>query len=187
MPEALFRVKVNEKILYLTFDDGPDPDSTPQLLEILNACSVKVTFFCSGKSAEKYPELITHIKSSGHLTGNHGYDHRNGWKTNTSGYVADVEKASAFTSDRIFRPPYGRITLRQRRRLRDYKLVFWDIMAYDFDSTLNDVDCLKIITKKMRPGSIIILHDTPASCANRITGTFIAYALSKGYCFGLIG
>ena len=117
-PEALFRIKTTEKLLYLTFDDGPDPESTPVLLEILEKHNIKVIFFCNGRAAEKYPELIGQIKSQGHLIGNHGYNHLDGWRTSTEKYIADVENAAGFTSSDLFRPPYGRLSLGQYRKLK---------------------------------------------------------------------
>ena len=132
--DALLRIKTAEKVLYLTFDDGPDPLSTPQLLSILKQNDVSALFFCTGIAAEKYPELINKIRQEGHMTGNHGYSHYNGWKTNSRKYVNDVIRASGLTSDKLFRPPFGRLTLRQKRLLKSFKIVFWDIMAYDFDN-----------------------------------------------------
>jgi peptidoglycan/xylan/chitin deacetylase (PgdA/CDA1 family) len=185
-PEALFRIKTTEKVLYLTFDDGPDPDSTPQLLDILKTHDIKALFFCTGKLAEKYPDLMNQICAEGHLIGNHGYSHLNGWRTNTLIYVNDVIKASVFTSGKIFRPPYGRLSFRQKRLLKSYRLVFWDLMAYDFDITFGSEKCLKVLKDKIRPGSIIVLHDTITSCVNKIIGEFITYSVRNGYRFELI-
>jgi peptidoglycan/xylan/chitin deacetylase (PgdA/CDA1 family) len=186
-PEALFRIMAAEKLLYLTFDDGPDPLSTPQLLDILRKHAVPAVFFCTGVAAEKYPELISLIRKGGHLTGNHGYSHYDGWKTDNLTYINDVNRAAGLTSDKIFRPPFGRITFRQKRLLKSFNIVFWDIMAYDFDSSFGNKRSLEILKRKIRPGSIIVLHDTASSCANKILNEFIEYALSEGYRFGIIG
>jgi peptidoglycan/xylan/chitin deacetylase (PgdA/CDA1 family) len=80
-PGAFFRFRTREKVLCLTFDDGPDPESTPEILEILAARKVKALFFCTGRNAELYPRLVQQIRAAGHITGNHGFDHLNGWKT----------------------------------------------------------------------------------------------------------
>jgi peptidoglycan/xylan/chitin deacetylase (PgdA/CDA1 family) len=185
-PEALFRIKAAEKLLYLTFDDGPDPLSTPQVLDILRKHAVPAVFFCRGVTAEKYPELISLIRKEGHLTGNHGYSHYDGWKTDTLTYINDVNRAAGLTSDKIFRPPFGRITFRQRRLLKSFKIVFWDIMAYDFDSSFGNKRSLEILKRKIRPGSIIVLHDSVSSCANSILEEFINYSIREGYRFGII-
>jgi peptidoglycan/xylan/chitin deacetylase (PgdA/CDA1 family) len=184
-PEALFRIKTAEKLLYLTFDDGPDPFSTPQLLGILNKHNISALFFCTGAATEKYPELIKGIRSGGHLTGNHTYSHPDGWKTDSLTYVNDIKRAAGLTSDKLFRPPFGRLSLRQYRQLKPFKIVFWDIMAYDFDSSFGSTRSLEILKRKIRPGSIIVLHDTQASCAKEILEEFIKYALREGYRFDL--
>lgn len=186
-PEAIFRIRTAEKILYLTLDDGPDPVSTPQMLDILKTHDIKALFFCNGEAAEKYSDLMNQIREEGHLIGNHGYNHFDGWKTDSVKYINDVIRASNVTSDRIFRPPFGRLSNRQKKRLTEsYKLLFWDIMAYDFDVTFGSEKSLKILKDKIRPGSIIVLHDTAASCANTIIAEFLAFAISSGYRFELI-
>ncbi len=183
-PEALFRIKTDTKLLYLTFDDGPDPYSTPQLLGILGRYNVKALFFCSGQAAEQHPGLIDLINSGGHLTGNHGYLHFDGWSTPSARYLDDVEKAATLTSAVLFRPPFGHMRFRQYRTLKDrYRIVLWDIMPYDFDKNFGISRSLNILKRKIRPGSIIVLHDNPASCAVSILPRFIDYAVSCGYRF----
>lgn len=185
-PEALFRVKTKEKILYLTFDDGPDPESTPCLLNILDSFDIKAIFFCSGKAAEKYPELIGKIKSKGHIIGNHGYSHLNGLKTPAGKYCEDVRIASDLTSDRIFRPPYGRISIRQYRRLRKFfSIVLWDIMPYDFDDDFGASRALNVLKKLIRPGSVIVLHDNPDSSCKIILKEFLENSIRENFRFGL--
>jgi len=183
-PEAIFRIKTTEKLLLLTFDDGPHPASTPLILEILSSHHINAIFFCTGIKSEKYPDLVEKIKSSGHVVGNHGYSHLNGWKTSRSSYIADIERADRLTSPDFFRPPYGRLTPGQYNSLKNkYKIFFWDLMPYDFDTALGVTDVLNIIKKNMRPGSIIVLHDSPLSCATRLLEEFLEYANSEGYRF----
>jgi len=185
-PEALFRVKTTEKILYLTFDDGPHPGSTPFLLDILDRYNIKSVFFCSGKAAEEYPEFIKKIRSKGHIIGNHGYSHLDGWKTSTKKYCEDVLIAAGLTSDNLFRPPYGRLSIRQYYILRkSFKIVLWDIMPYDFDTGFGMEKSLGTLTRMIRPGSVIVLHDTPVSSSTKFLGEFLDLAISKNYRFGL--
>jgi peptidoglycan/xylan/chitin deacetylase (PgdA/CDA1 family) len=185
-PDAVFRIKTSEKILFLTFDDGPDPESTPEVLDILNRNNVRAIFFCNGKAAEKYPDMIEKIKETGHLIGNHGYDHLNGWKTSTDKYCDDVNRASLFTSGNLFRPPYGRLTIKQYRRLRkSFRIIFWDIMCYDFDRNFGAERSLHILNKKIHSGSIIVLHDTPEATNKIFIKDFIKTTVSKGYKFEL--
>jgi peptidoglycan/xylan/chitin deacetylase (PgdA/CDA1 family) len=183
-PGSISRVKTAEKVLYLTFDDGPDPMSTPSLLAILRKHNIKVIFFCPGNSAVKFPDLMKQITGEGHFTGNHSYSHRDGWRTGTTQYVDDVMKATESTSARLFRPPFGRLTLRQYYKLKKkFQIVFWDIMPYDFDKSFGSEKSLDILKKYIRPGSVIVLHDSPTSCAELILDEFLSFAVEKGYRF----
>jgi peptidoglycan/xylan/chitin deacetylase (PgdA/CDA1 family) len=183
-PGALFRLKTSEKVLCLTFDDGPDPGSTPELLNILINYNIKAFFFCDGKAAEKYPELVRKIIINGHSIGNHGYNHLNGWKTSTGKYCNDIYCASQFTSDNLLRLPYGRIRFNQFRQLRkQFRIIFWDVMPYDFDKSFSSEKSLAVLNKKIRPGSIIVLHDTQYSTWKYFLKDFIEISISKGYKF----
>ncbi|MCU0461462.1 MAG: polysaccharide deacetylase family protein [Bacteroidales bacterium] len=183
-PKALFRIISPGKTVCLTFDDGPHPESTPQLLKILDSENVRAVFFCSGEAAEKYPGLINEIRRNGHLIGNHGYYHFCGWRTSAKKYFENAEKAAQFTSSTLFRPPYGRIRLNQYQRLKkQFRIVFWDIMSFDFDSSFGADRSLHILKKKLRPGSIIVLHDTPGSNCRMFLQDFIKATISKGYRF----
>jgi peptidoglycan-N-acetylglucosamine deacetylase len=185
--DALFRIKSSEKTLYLTFDDGPDPVSTLKLLDILDQYDIKAQFFCSGRSAEQYPELVQDIITRGQLLGNHGFHHLNGWVTPLSEYVSDASDAEMLTSTDFFRPPYGRLRFDQYRLLkRRYKIVLWDLMPYDFDLTFGTGRVLRTLKRKIRPGSIIVLHDTSHSLACEILEEFIEFALNEEYRFGLL-
>jgi peptidoglycan-N-acetylglucosamine deacetylase len=183
-PDAIFRIKSSGKTLCLTFDDGPDPDSTPFLIGILKKYDIRGIFFCDGRAAERHQDLVCMLKADGHLIGNHGYSHLSGWTTSTEEYLKDVEEAEAFTSPVLFRPPFGRLTREQYKILaKKYRLFFWDVMPYDFDSDLGSTGSLKILKRKIRKGSVIVLHDTKTSSANTIIEEFIKYALGKGYRF----
>ena len=183
-PDAIFRIKTRSKELYLTFDDGPDPDSTPRILDILDAHNISALFFCSGQQAEEYPALMALIVSKGHIVGNHGYHHLNGWTTNTYVYIQNILKNAKSTSQHLLRPPYGRIRPSQYRQLSEnYRIVFWDIMSYDFDSHLRSEKVLSMLKKKIRPGSVIVLHDKVTSSVLSFLEEFIEYAGGKGYKF----
>jgi peptidoglycan-N-acetylglucosamine deacetylase len=183
-PKVLFREKTTEKVLFLTFDDGPDVISTVQLLNILAKHKIKAVFFCSGKAASENPDLINKIKSDGHIVGNHGFDHRNGLFRSKQKYLKDVSKASEFTSDSLFRPPFGRLRCNQYRELKNtYRIILWDLMPYDFDREFGSIRTLSVLKKLVRPGSVIVLHDKEKSCAPGILNEFLEYALNEGYRF----
>ncbi|MFZ2340615.1 MAG: polysaccharide deacetylase family protein [Bacteroidales bacterium] len=184
LPGAIFRIRTDEKLLCLTFDDGPDPETTPAILDILAAHNVKAIFFCRGSAAEINHGLVTRIKSEGHLAGNHGYRHLDGWKTNTQVYLRNFAAAVPFTSGTLLRPPRGRIRPRQYRELSgSYRIVFWDLMPYDFDNRLDGARVLEIMKRKIKPGSVIVLHDTASSSVLSFLDEFIRFALSEGYKF----
>lgn len=186
-PKAVFRISGPQKALYLTFDDGPDPVSTPEVIDILAKYNVRAMFFLNGRNAEMYPRLVGAIKASGHLVGNHGYDHINGWLSATRKYLANVSSGAQLSSDRWFRPPYGRLRYRQYLKLsRSYKIVFWDVMPYDFDQKFGKELSLKVLREKVRAGSIIVLHDTESSSCVSILSAFLEHALGCGYLFKIL-
>ena len=184
--DAVFRITTEEKTVCFTFDDGPDPESTPFLLALLRRNNIKAMFFFSGCKAEQHQNIVKQVIEEGHLVGNHGFYHINGWFSSCDKYIGNVEQAERFTSSQWFRPPYGRLGLRQYHRLKKrYKIVFWDIMPYDFDKSFSPVDVLNIMKKKLRRGSIIVLHDVSGSPALAILDSFIDFAKKRGYSFML--
>jgi peptidoglycan/xylan/chitin deacetylase (PgdA/CDA1 family) len=183
-PEAVFRIKTRNKELCLTFDDGPSPHSTPQILDILEANNIRGLFFCSGQEAEKYPSLISLISSKGHIIGNHGYNHLDGYVTNTQVYIRNFSNGAKFTSENIMRPPYGRIRTSQYSELsKNYRVFFWDLMPYDFDPRMTSQKVLNNLKKRIRNGSVIVLHDKPSSSVLSFLDEFIKYAKDNGYRF----
>ncbi len=185
-PEALFREKTTEKILYLTFDDGPDIISTLPLLNILAKHRIRAVFFCSGKSASESPDLINKIKSDGHIIGNHGYNHLNGLFTSKQNYLTDIKSAAESTSDSIFRPPYGRLRINQYREIKkSYSIIMWDVMPYDFDKKFGSGRSLSVLKKMVRPGSVVVLHDTRGSTVLEFLEDFILFATGCSYSFRL--
>lgn len=185
-PEAIFRLDTTDRAICLTFDDGPDPGSTGQIVRILNNSGIKGVFFCSGKKAEKYPDLVRLLEENRHVIGNHGFNHPDGWKTSIAGYIDDISRASELNGTHLFRPPYGRIKLRQYRLLiKRFSIFFWDLMPYDFDKGFSKEDSLNVLKRKIRPGSIIVFHDTPFAVSKDILPDFIKYAHENGYRFVL--
>jgi peptidoglycan/xylan/chitin deacetylase (PgdA/CDA1 family) len=180
-PEAVFRIKTSEKLLYLTFDDGPHPGSTPLILQILKDHNIKSVFFCSGVHAERNPDLIKKIRSDGHLIGNHGYNHFDGWKTSFTQYISDIYRSDRIIGSQLLRPPYGHLTLSQYNELKEkFRIIIWDLMPYDFDKSWGAVKSLAVMKRKIRRGAIIVLHDTTESSCAEILPEFINFAENEG-------
>jgi peptidoglycan/xylan/chitin deacetylase (PgdA/CDA1 family) len=183
-PGTVCRIITDRKELYLTFDDGPHPDSTRRIVDILGKYGIKCLFFCTGKQVHQYPGLINLLTSHGHLIGNHGYYHPDGWKMHVNDYLEDIEMAAGVIDSRFFRPPFGRMRPAQFRELKKRFVIFlWDIMAYDFDRGYGSERSLRILKRKIRPGSVIVLHDSPSSSSGEFLEEFLNYALSLGYSF----
>lgn len=160
----------DEKAVYLTFDDGPDPVITPWVLETLNARKARATFFCLGKNVEAYPGIYEKIRANGHSVGIHGYEHVDGWTTSTKKYRENLEKCDGLIDSRLFRPPFGRISLLQYLEIRKkYKIVMWDIMPGDFREFEDPEKMLGYVIRNLKKGSIITLHDNPKA-ANKLRG-----------------
>lgn len=159
--DSIWRMDKKESTIYLTFDDGPIPEITPWVLDILKEYGINATFFCVGDNISKNPKLFERIKNEGHQVGNHTFNHLKGWKVKKDIYCENVEKCQALTKTNLFRPPYGRIKKNQYKLLsREYKVVFWDVLSYDYDKFITSEKCLDNSIKYTRNGSIIVFHDS---------------------------
>ncbi len=148
------------KDVYLTFDDGPIPEVTPWVLDTLSSLGVKATFFCIGQNVANNQAIFERLKAEGHAVGNHTWDHPSGWRTSARAYYRTVLMCQTMTGTDMFRPPYGRITNRQINALRKrFQVVMWDVLAGDFEDGLTGADCVDMVMRKVRPGSIIVFHD----------------------------
>ena len=158
-PGAFFRINDHEKVLYLTFDDGPDPVSTPEVIDILAKYNVCAMFFLNGRNAEMYPHLLSAIKASGHVTGNHGYDHLDGWFTSTRNYLSNVSSGASFSSERWFRPPYGSYNddIRAIAKEEGASIVLWNLTPDDWKNP-GEAIIRKRVTSSVKDGSIVLLH-----------------------------
>jgi len=156
----LWQVKTGKKTVYLTFDDGPIPDLTEEILEILAKYNAKATFFCVGENVERYPDIYNRILESGHSTGNHTHRHLKGWSVNCANYVSDIREAGKLIYSGLFRPPYGLMTYKQAKTLaKDYKVVMWSALTRDYDPAVGNEECLQIALEGLKPGAIIVFHD----------------------------
>ena len=208
-PKLVWQIPTDEKNLYLSFDDGPIPEVTPWVLETLNQYNAKATFFCVGNNISKYPEIYSEILNNGHSTGNHSFNHINGWKTSNKIYFEEVEKCEKeiensflHTPDpsekegklslqirnpkSLFRPPYGKITPSQYSFLnKKYKIIMWDVLSGDYDATISNEQCLNHTIKYSKNGSIIVFHDS-LKAENNLRFTLpkmLEYFTDKGFQF----
>lgn len=185
-PRYTWRMPGSEKAVYLTFDDGPHPTITPWVLEQLAAYGAAATFFCVGKNVLQHPGVYRQILAAGHRTGNHTHSHPNGWKTETEAYLEDVKKASGFINSNLFRPPYGRIQKKQAAGLsrvmgkNKVQLIMWDVLSADFDASFSPQCCAGNVLKHVRPGSIVVFHDSEKAFPNlKVALPLVLKALSR--------
>ena len=160
-PRALWRMNRHERSVYLTFDDGPIPEATPFILDVLREHGVHATFFMVGDNVRKYPELYQRILTEGHQIGNHTHNHIGGICHSLHEYSYNVEKANAYINAHLFRPPHGWMRLPQYALLsRKYKVVMWDLVTRDYSKWLTAEDVVNNVKRYARNGSIITFHDS---------------------------
>ena len=162
---CIWRKPNQDRVLYLSFDDGPHPEATPFVLEQLSNFDAKASFFCIGKNVKLYTEIYAAILAADHVVGNHTQNHMNGWKNNTENYIADIQEATKVIHSNLFRPPYGRISFSQIKALRldpalPQQIVMWDVLSGDFDTTITGEQCANNVIQHAGPGSIVVFHDS---------------------------
>ena len=163
-PGCIWDIKTKEKIIYLSFDDGPHPTITPFVLNELKKYNAKATFFCIGDNVRKFPDIYQQVINEGHAIGNHTMHHINGWKNTDEDYLKDISEAKKYIDSSLFRPPYGRVKRSQLRQLptANYKLstVMWSVLAGDWVATLTPQKCFEQVKNNVYPGCIIVFHDS---------------------------
>lgn len=163
-PNFYWKAPTNEKILYLTFDDGPIPEVTPWVLEQLESYNAKGTFFCVGDNVKKHSNVFQQVLNQGHAIGNHTNNHMSGWSSDNIQYFHNVRNCARLVQSDLFRPPYGRLKPKQAQFLqRHYKIIMWDILSGDFDPAISKDQCLFNVVSKAKGGSIIVFHDSVKS------------------------
>lgn len=192
-PDLVWDLPSNEKVIYLTFDDGPTPEITNWTLDVLNEFNAKATFFCVGKNIEEHPTITQRILSEGHTIGNHTHNHVKGWKTKTVNYLQDIEQAQQVIANfknqirnskivnqessiaNLFRPPYGQLKPKQAKQIIQlgYKIIMWKVLAIDWDHSVSNQKCLENVIKNTSSGDIIVFHDSLKAAHN------MQYALPK--------
>lgn len=160
-PRALWRMDKNVKAVYLTFDDGPIPNITPWVLDLLDKYNIKATFFLVGDNVRKHPEEFKMIVERGHRVGNHTFNHISGLKYLSYNYLENTNKADELINSTLFRPPHGWMRWGQYMVLKHrYTIVMWDLVTRDYSKRLNGRQVLAKVKKYVRNGSIITFHDS---------------------------
>ncbi|MGC1632081.1 MAG: polysaccharide deacetylase family protein [Gelidibacter sp.] len=194
-PKYVWNMPDDQKVIYLTFDDGPTPEITQWTLDLLKSYNAEATFFCIGNNIQKHPQIFKDILKDGHVVGNHTFHHLKGWKTDTDAYIEDVLKTQEVMSaefrvqsengvkyssfithnSKLFRPPYGKIKSSQGKQLLKlgYKIIMWDVLAFDWKNGLSEEQCATNVISKAGPGSIVVFHDSLKA------STRMKYALAK--------
>ena len=201
-------------VLYLTFDDGPVPEETPWVLEQLALFRARATFFCVGENLVRYPEIARAALAAGHCLGNHTHRHRNAWATGRAEYLAGVAECQSIVSELLvsdnengvedsasliksaaprvqtqkllFRPPYGRLSWPLLRALRpDFRVVMWSVLTRDYDADLSPESCLRFALAAVRPGEVLVFHDSRKASARLrfVLPRLLAHFAGQGYQF----
>ena len=196
-PNYVWNIETSQKELYLTFDDGPTPEITDWVLDMLKIYNAKATFFCIGKNVETHPDIFKRILDDGHSIGNHTQNHVKGWRIKTPNYIENVLQAETVlelqitnqgsSSSKLFRPPYGQIKPQQGTKLLElgYKIVMWDVLSFDWDAEVSEKACLNNVISKSKPGSIIVFHDSVKASRNmqHALPKVLDYFSKEGYNF----
>ncbi len=184
--ELTWRMATEEKVVYLTFDDGPHPTITDAVLDILKSYDALATFFCIGGNVQAQPAVYERIVTEGHAVGNHTWNHMSGWNFTDFSYFKNVLECNELVDSKLFRPPYGQIKPSQIRGLsKRYDIVMWDVLSADWSSDVAPEKCLSNVLDNASSGSIVVFHDSDKAEKNML------YALpralerlsAKGYSF----
>lgn len=190
-PKAYWLIpKPGQKTVYLTFDDGPIPEVTPWVLDLLDKHGVKATFFCVGDNVRKHGDVFRELASRGHAVGNHTHNHLQGWKTWTKTFLENAGIADSYIHSRLFRPPHGHMRYPQSLFLKSkgYRIVMWDVVTRDYSSRLTPQQVFENVKKYTRDGSIIVFHDSLKAEKNLryALPKAIEWLIGQGYRFELL-
>ena len=190
-PQALFRMNPAEKAVYLTFDDGPIPEVTPWVLDLLEKHDIKATFFMVGDNVRKYPEEYRMVMEQGHRIGNHTFNHIRGFEYSAEEYLENTDQANRVMETDLFRPPHGHMGFRQYHALKQhYRIIMWDLVTRDYSKKLHGPQVFANVKRYVRNGSIITFHDSLKSWNNGnlqyALPRSIEFLKEEGYAFRLL-
>ena len=152
----------NEKNgIFLTFDDGPTPDVTPWVLDILDKYNAKATFFCIGRNVERHPDIYKEILRRGHAVGNHSYSHVKNWTIKKEDYVSDIYLAEDLIDSNLYRPPYAIMGPDKAKMVEGrYNIIMWSVVSEDYKEKITGEECAAKVIPHIAPGEIIVFHDS---------------------------
>ena len=196
-----WRFFTDKKEIYLTFDDGPTSEITEFVLSELKKHNAKATFFCIGKNIKNNPKIFEKIISDNHSIGNHTQNNLQGFQNLVGlNYKNEKVKANENTTYKVlktlqenlklFRPPYGKIKKSQAKKLRSlgFKIIMWDVLSADFDTSITNQKCLENVLKNTTNGSIIVFHDSKKATEKLkfVLPKVLEYYSKKGFVFKAI-
>ena len=187
--DAVWRFKEAGQAVYLTFDDGPIPEVTPWVIDLLEKEEIKATFFCVGENVQKHPDVYQQILDAGHSVGNHTFSHLQGIKQVDQEYFSNIEKAERFINSDLFRPPHGLLKASQYNYLKKkYRMIMWDLITCDYDCSIKPEKVVKNVKDFVRPGSIVTFHDSQKAKFNLMNALppSIKWMKDQGYRFEAI-
>lgn len=161
-PECVWRIKrKRRKVVYLTFDDGPIPEVTPWVLDLLDYYGIKATFFLVGDNVRRHPELLEEIRKRGHSWGNHTMNHLQGFKERSHIYLRNIKEADELIDSPLYRPPHGIMRWGQAKVIKDhFNIIMYDLVTRDYSRKLDGEQVLRNVKRFARNGSIIVFHDS---------------------------
>lgn len=191
IPSLTWKVQTSDKVVYLTFDDGPHPEITPWVLGQLAQFNAQATFFCVGDNVVKHPETYRQVLSLGHAVGNHTHNHLSGWSHSQNAYFNNIDSCAEVVNSKLFRPPYGRIVPWQIDKIKQkgYEIIMWDILTCDYEADLNIENALTATVNNTKPGSILVFHDSvkAANQLKQLLPQVLQQLSNKGYQFKSLG
>lgn len=188
--DALWRMDKDEKTIFLTFDDGPVQEVTPWVCDELKRRDVKATFFCVGENVTQHPDIYQRVIEDGHKTGNHSFNHLPAWRCSGKEYFRNIEMGMSQIGSKLFRPPHGQLYPWQMSKLKGLfsRVVMWDVLSKDYDKRLSAEEVFQNVKHHVRPGSIIVFHDSVKAWPRlkKALPETLDYLIGQGYSFGLL-
>ena len=191
VPGGLFRRHEpgHQHAVYLTFDDGPIPEVTPWVLDVLDRYGIKATFFMVGDNVRTHPEVYEEVVRRGHRIRNHTMHHDSGFRLTRRSYLRDVAEARQYIDSDLFRPPHGWLRPRQTWALHEqFRVVMFDLVTRDYSKWLRPQDVVRNVKLFARDGSVIVFHDSLKSWPRlqEALPKALEWLLEQGYEFRLL-